>query len=116
MAPTAARVLTVWLLAFHCLLGQQPSPPPTSGRTSALLILNLDGPSEVFIDGENVASAASAGIRKFVVSPGNHFLEVKSNGRIWQKNISLPAGAQIVPFINWKWWTLKDSGPQRLRI
>ncbi len=54
----------------------------------------LDGPSEVFIDGEKIASVPAAGIRKFAVSPGDHFLEVKSNGRIWDKKVSVPAGTQ----------------------
>jgi hypothetical protein len=116
MGLSVARTLTLGLLVFHCLFGQRLSPPSILDGTSALVALNLDAPSEVFIDGEKVASIPSAGIRKFVVSPGDHFLRVESNWRIWEKKISVPPGLQIAPRILWKWWNLKNSEPQGLRV
>jgi peptidyl-prolyl cis-trans isomerase A (cyclophilin A) len=111
MVPRAFRFLAVWLMTFPCLFGQQPSPPTAPDETSTSVVLRLDGPSEVFIDGEKVGTSQSPGIRKFVVSPGEHFLEVKSNGRVWGKKVSVAAGTQVAEEVRFAPAESKGSAP-----
>jgi len=89
-----ARSIVVWSLPIACLLGQRP-PSPSAVSTSSSVILKLDGPAEVFVDGQRVASTTSGGVRKIPVSAGEHFLEVRSNGRVWEKKVAVLPGTQI---------------------
>jgi peptidyl-prolyl cis-trans isomerase A (cyclophilin A) len=96
MLLSASRVAVVFSLSALLWLNGQPSSPNVAhSPTASSIALKLDAPADILIDGEKVASVTAAGIKKVEVSPGEHFVEVRSNGRTWHKRVTVQAGMQV---------------------